>query len=170
VDRTGFRIVTPAAPADLDTQVVAAVRPDILDTFKGREMVRRFYRMIPALSAIDANHDLVLSMDEIDNAPQVLPSLDRNQDGVLEVSECGWPRFRTVYEQLPGEEDVMKSNPVLAALDVDRDGRISAKEIKYSASTLKLLDRDHNGRLTPDEVLSAGQRKLMEEFLNDARP
>jgi Ca2+-binding EF-hand superfamily protein len=47
----------------------------------------------------------------------------------------------------------MRVNPVLAALDSDHDGEISASEISNSCSTLKKLDRNGDGSLTPDEVL-----------------
>jgi len=161
--QTGIPLTTRSTRADLNTEVVAS-RPDILDTFGGRDLVRGFYRMIRALSALDANHDLVLSREEIENAPQRLRELDRNHDGVLSVSECGSPLRRLPSQQLPGEQDVMRSNPVLASLDADGDGSISTKEIENAPSRLKLLDRDHNAKLTPDEVLSQGQRKIMEEF------
>lgn len=58
----------------------------------------------------------------------------------------------------------MRSNPVLTALDVNRDGTISASEIRRAPVTLKLLAKDHDGRLTPEEVLSPGQVKLLKEI------
>ena len=47
----------------------------------------------------------------------------------------------------------MRLNPVLAALDADHDGEISADEIKNSSAALRTLDQNRDGRLTPDEVL-----------------
>jgi EF hand len=47
----------------------------------------------------------------------------------------------------------MRLNPVLAALDADHDGEISADEIKNSAAALRTLGKTHDGSLTPDELL-----------------
>ena len=41
--------------------------------------------------------------------------------------------------------------PLLNALDIDRDGIISAEEIKTAPDALKKLDKNHDGKLTPDE-------------------
>lgn len=42
--------------------------------------------------------------------------------------------------------------PLVAALDTDRDGEISAEEIANAATTLKTLDRNGDGKLTPEEI------------------
>jgi Ca2+-binding EF-hand superfamily protein len=47
----------------------------------------------------------------------------------------------------------MRDNPILAALDTNHDGEISADEIANSATALMALDIDHNGSLSPYEVL-----------------
>jgi len=47
----------------------------------------------------------------------------------------------------------MRANPVLAALDADGDGEISAAEIMKSPAALRKLDRNGDGSLTPDEVI-----------------
>ena len=87
----GLRIHTEAALGKLDTDIDA--RPaEILDTFTGRAMVGGFYRAIRVLAALDLNHDLILSADEIANAPAALRSLDRNHDGALQEAECVRPR------------------------------------------------------------------------------
>jgi Ca2+-binding EF-hand superfamily protein len=47
----------------------------------------------------------------------------------------------------------MSYHPLLAALDADHDGEISAWEIDHAARSLKKLDRDHDGYLTADELI-----------------
>jgi Ca2+-binding EF-hand superfamily protein len=47
----------------------------------------------------------------------------------------------------------MRANPVLAWLDIDHDGVISASEIENSASAHRKLDRNGDGSLTPDELI-----------------
>lgn len=43
--------------------------------------------------------------------------------------------------------------PLMAALDVDKDGEISAKEIEGAVKALKKMDKNGDGRLTQDELL-----------------
>lgn len=43
--------------------------------------------------------------------------------------------------------------PVLLALDADHDGVISAKEIANASAALKKLDKNHDGKLTMDEIM-----------------
>jgi Ca2+-binding EF-hand superfamily protein len=47
----------------------------------------------------------------------------------------------------------MSFHPVLAALDVDHNGEISAWEIERATASLKNLDRNHDGYLTADELI-----------------
>jgi Ca2+-binding EF-hand superfamily protein len=46
--------------------------------------------------------------------------------------------------------------PLMMALDVDRDGTISAEEIAEAATNLKKLDRDGDGKLTAEELRPRG--------------
>src|SRR4051794_40493325 len=47
--------------------------------------------------------------------------------------------------------------PVLAALDADGDGELSAKEIDNAAAALRTLDKNKDGKLTRDELLPASR-------------
>ena len=46
----------------------------------------------------------------------------------------------------------MRFNPLVAAIDTDHDGVLSAKEIGNAAAALKTLDKNGDGKLTADEV------------------
>ncbi|WP_442510944.1 EF-hand domain-containing protein [Novipirellula sp. SH528] len=48
--------------------------------------------------------------------------------------------------------DRMRMIPVIAALDADSDGIISAKEIAGAVAALKTLDKNKDGQLTEDEM------------------
>ena len=107
-----------------------------------------YFHAIAPLDAIDANHDLVISSEEIANASAVLRSLDANGDGALDAVECGgaavWPSAGARF---------MSYHPVLAALDADHDGVISDREIRNAPAALRSLDKDRDGRLTASELL-----------------
>ena len=53
-------------------------------------------------------------------------------------------------DQPPAPPD--PGHPVVAVLDADRDGMISAEEIGNAAAALQSLDTNGDGNLTPDEL------------------
>jgi hypothetical protein len=152
----------------------------------------------PIVVALDANHDHVISAEEMQNAPQALKSLDRNGDGQLTPDEFAPPpphrgsggpgrqqgggsenQSSGPGQQQPGQQPDSPQNdqqqggstssrqggqggqqqgghrpppcPVVEALDANRDRVISADEIQNAAQALKALDRNGDGKLTPDE-------------------
>ena len=122
-----------------------------------RPFARSYFRIVRVLSAIDSDGDLILSPEEMLNAPAALRRLDLNHDGKLSAEECGFlpPGDLAGPARLMARSrrDFMRENPVLAALDADRDGEISAAEIANSPAALKSLDLNNDGRLTPYELL-----------------
>jgi hypothetical protein len=129
---------TSAAPADLSAEVKANPYPDEVP-------INPYFRLILVLGALDADHDNIISAAEIANAPAALKKLDQNRDGKLTAEECG-RRFGDTAA-------FMRIHPVLAALDADHDGEISATEIKRARAALLTLDKNRDGRLTIDELL-----------------
>lgn len=118
-----------------------------------------YFRMIRVLDVLDADHDWIISPWEIITAPAALRRLDWNHDGKLSPEECGFffgdnPKTNLDPRLVQRARlEFMRLNPVLAALDADQDGEISADEIKNSSAALRTLDKNHDGSLTPDEVL-----------------
>ena len=51
--------------------------------------------------------------------------------------------------------DAMRRIPVMAALDTNSDGTIDATEIEQSSKSLKTLDKNNDGKLTPEELRPA---------------
>lgn len=51
----------------------------------------------------------------------------------------------------PGQEGRRPSHPVVEALDLNHDGTIDADEIAKASESLKKLDKNSDGKLTPDE-------------------
>lgn len=126
--------------------------------------VPAYFRTLPLLSALDTNHDGVLSAGEISAAPRILPTLDANHDGRLDAVECGGESNGTLGLDpqflVRARRALMRIHPILAALDADGNGEISSEEIARAPMLLRTLDADDDGRLTinelqPDPVVSA---------------
>jgi len=134
-----------------DTRVTFAERQD-----PWQAIASLYFGQITVLKALDADRDLTISAPEIANAPAALWQLDKNRDGKLSPEECG---FYTGPSSLSPKltdrmrRDLMRFNPVLAVLDSDHNGEISAAEIRNSSQSLKMLDINGDGSLSPPEVM-----------------
>ena len=113
--------------------------------------------MVRTLMAFDKNGDGQLTRDELPERMQGLfDRADGDKNGVLTADEI---RKSAQATAAPGGRggrgeggDFMRMDPILAALDADSDGEISAGEIAAAATTLKKLDKNGDGQLTEDEV------------------
>jgi hypothetical protein len=118
-----------------------------------------YFKSMPVLGVLDANHDFAISPREIVAAPAALRRLDLNHDGKLSPEECGLS-LGLKSQGVPGpnfvrqaQREFMRSHPVLAAIDADHDGEISAEEIRNSSRDLRTLDRNGDGFVAPNEVM-----------------
>jgi Ca2+-binding EF-hand superfamily protein len=130
---------------------------------------RNYVRLIRVLNALDTDRDGILSAGEISRAAIVLKTLDADHDGILSPEECGFrgsppgigfltggseaaaeQRRRFLARVRPG---FMRFHPVLAALDANHDGLISASEIEKAPAALWSLDKNGDGRITEEEYL-----------------
>ncbi len=104
----------------------------------------------PLVLALDANHDGVISADEIANASANLLKLDKNGDGQLTADELHPHR----PADAPDDVDMPPpphAGPLMLALDANGDGVLSAAEIANAPTSLKALDLNKDGQLTHDE-------------------
>jgi len=115
-------------------------------------------RISPLIAALDRDLNGVLSEAEIAHAAVVLRALDVNDDGMLTVAELRGelPARRTKPVEVP-ERTTRTARPgtgftLAFALDANHDGDIQTMEIANAASSLRTLDRNHDGQLTPDEL------------------
>ncbi len=116
----------------------------------------------PILLALDLNGDGILDAGELAAASQSLLKLDRNGDGQLTPDEYRPPRpdGQTAAAPPPRPSGQARESrplerprpPLDVALDEDGDEIISAAELARAPLLLKKLDRNGDGRLTPDET------------------
>jgi Ca2+-binding EF-hand superfamily protein len=121
------------------------------------------------LMAFDKNKDGKLSKDELPERMQgMFDRGDTNKDGFLtsdEIAKLAGDQTAPPGGGLRGEGrgggpgrgpgGFMRFDPLLAALDADHDGIVSAAEIANAPATLRTLDKNGDGQLTEDEVRPA---------------
>jgi hypothetical protein len=96
----------------------------------------------------DANHDDVLTEGEIKAMASAQAAPQGGGGGRGEGRE-GRGEGRG-FGRGPGRMD-----PIVAALDADHDGTISAAEIKNSPAALKTLDKNGDGQLADEDIRPA---------------
>ncbi len=110
------------------------------------------------LMAFDKNGDGVLTPDELPERMQALfARADTNHDGKLTADEIRQSAAHTGGANGrrggPGSATgMMRLDPVLAALDVDRDGVLSSAEIHNASAALLTLDVNHDGIVEASEM------------------
>ena len=137
-------------------KTVVKLAPEVEDPWRSVAVV--YFKLMPVLERLDADHDLNLSAWELITAPNALRRLDRDKDGKLSAEECGFhlgSNAGAVNDRATMRARLlfMKFNPVLAALDANLDGTVDAEEMRNSSVSLRSLDRDGDGVLSPREIL-----------------
>ncbi|HEY3853064.1 MAG TPA: hypothetical protein VGO67_01570 [Verrucomicrobiae bacterium] len=121
---------------------------------------------LPIVIALDVNKDGVIDASEIANATAALKTLDTNGDGQLTVDEY-MPHRPNGKNALPpppdgadgapppppppGPDGKRPVPPIVAALDTNGDGIIDSTELANASASLLKLDKNGDGKLTPDE-------------------
>lgn len=115
---------------------------------------------------LDADHDRVISAEEIAASSDALETLDKNADGELTRDEFARPRPRKggdAKEREEGDKPSSQRQPppdrVAGALDSDHDGVITQEEIAAAPEALATLDKNEDGQLTRDEFAPKPRRK-----------
>ncbi len=110
------------------------------------------------LAALDFNRDGILSPAEIANSAVTLAALDVDGDGRLSLAELRGevPHRRTAPVPAVSQPTRLPrsgSGFTLAfTLDANRDGDIQMAEIANAAASLRMLDLNRDGQLTPEEL------------------
>jgi len=134
---------------------------------------------LPLIFAVmDVNQDGKISADEWAGSKDAFKKLDKNGDGFITPMEALAPaphqskgRKNSKDDNKPTGDNTMDPPappangdsstggppprpvpPLLAALDTDHDGSLSASEIDNAPESLRKLDKNGDGTITPDEM------------------
>ena len=110
------------------------------------------HRPAPFVAALDVNKDGVIDATELANASAVLAKLDKNGDGQITLDELR-PQRPADAPEPRADAPKRPLPPLLAALDTDGDGVISATELANAAASIAKLDKNGDGKLTSDEFM-----------------
>lgn len=149
--------VTFAAGA-LAASVVFAQPPEGGPRGPGRG---RFTPLI--VEALDADKDGALSEEEVTKSSDAIKTLDKDSDGKVSAEELRRPRPEGAGDGAgrppgaggPGGGQGGRGrfvSPVVAAIDTDKDGSLSADEIGKAPEGLKSLDKNSDGKITGEEM------------------
>ena len=107
----------------------------------------------PFMKALDADGNGSIDSTELANAPAALATLDKNSDGQITADELRPPLPEGAPKPPVDEANHAPkfSPPFIAALDVDKDGTISAAELANATEELRTLDKDNDGILSREE-------------------
>ena len=130
---------------------------------KGRGDPKQFF------ARLDKNGDGKLTADEVPEERRALVERlirrgDKDQDKALSLEE-----FIASRPERPGQEPPRGEAPrrpafgpgvagLFVALDADHDGKLSSGEISAAADVIRKLDKNGDGAVTPDEVMSQTPR------------
>jgi Ca2+-binding EF-hand superfamily protein len=101
------------------------------------------------LRQYDENNDNRITNDEAVLPPKTFARFDKNSDKALDVSEL---EALDLAQSLLLLEPTRRNQHLLAELDRDRDGKLSAKEFTISPALFKEADRNNDQTLDPAEI------------------
>ncbi len=111
-----------------------------------------YFQLLPVLSAIDTDHDLIISDAEMAAAPAVLRILDQNHDGRLTPEECGFGG----PAQGPSADELFEE---LMAFDRNNDGKLEKSELpERLRGLLDRAERDADGKVPAADVRRLAER------------
>jgi len=120
----------------------------------GQRMVQ--FQM-PTFAELDKNKDKKISKHEFPSQfpPQAFDRMDTNHDGFIDEEE--WKAMTAQFTGGGRGERMMVGGPrtgesLTKFLDANADGKVSREEFAKVVSLFDILDKDHNGELSTEEL------------------
>ena len=105
------------------------------------------YQM-PQFTDLDKNKDKKISRDEWQGPSQFFDRLDANKDGFIDETE-----WNAIRQRMGGGGGGPRLGESMAKfLDADKDGKVSRDEFAKMLTLFDLLDANHDGALTQEEM------------------
>lgn len=112
--------------------------------------MKKFWLPLSGVVALGIGVTVAAQPPQGDEGP---PSEGRRPQQGQQPGEPGGPRGG---ERGPGQNGRPTGNPIVGAIDKDKNGELSAEEIQAAAAALLTLDRNSDGKLTQDELRPQG--------------
>ena len=115
----------------------------------GGGQMRQF--QLPSFAELDKNKDGKISRDEFPSQfpAQTFDRMDTNHDGFIDETE--WNSMRSRFGG-GGGGGPRTGESLLKLLDANGDGKVSRDEFAKILTLFEVLDKDHNGDLSLDEL------------------
>ena len=118
---------------------------------------QRMQFQMPSFADLDKNKDKKISKDEFPSQfpSQMFDRVDANHDGAINEEE--WKNMTSQFTGGGRGERMMVAGPrtgesMSKLLDANTDGKVSRDEFAKIVSLFDVLDKDHNGELSQDEL------------------
>jgi Ca2+-binding EF-hand superfamily protein len=109
---------------------------------------------MPSFADLDKNKDKKISREEFPSQfpPQMFDRLDTNHDGFIDEEEWNAMRRNFGGGGGAGGSGPRIGESLMKLMDANADGKVSREEFAKILSLFDLLDKDHNGELSQDEM------------------
>jgi Ca2+-binding EF-hand superfamily protein len=109
---------------------------------------------MPSFADLDKNKDKKISREEFPSQfpPQMFDRLDTNHDGFIDEEEWNAMRRNFGGGGGAGGGGPRIGESLMKLMDANADGKVSREEFAKILSLFDLLDKDHNGELSQDEM------------------